>query len=324
MQYKDYYKVLGVDKKATEDEIKKSYRKLARKYHPDVNKTKEADQKFKELNEANEVLSDKDKRHKYDTLGSDWDKYENVNYGEQSRYQDSGNVNGNTFYGNDFSDFFEIFFGNKSQSAGSSPFGNMGGRSTAGKSQQRKSTNQQYSQPAQDPITSELEITLNEAYLGGTRIISLQGENTKKDIKVNIPKGVENDTKIRIPGGNNGGDIYLKIKIKEHNFFKLDKKNITCEMPITDYESVLGTEIHVPTLSGSSVNLKVPQYSQSGKTFRLKGLGMPHHKSEEKGDMYVKIKIMVPKELNEQEIDLFQQLKVLREGKDNIRQEILK
>ncbi len=325
MEYKDYYKVLGVDKKATEDEIKKAYKKLAKKYHPDINKEKGAEKRFKDINEANEVLADKDKRQKYDTLGSNWNQYQTTGNPNYNRYQDSGSFNGNTFTGNDFSDFFEMFFGGQGDS--------FGGGAKKSKTRQRQtqynpfeSQQQSYQQQntkSQSENATEIEISLKEAYNGGTRILTLdQGMGLKKDIKVNIPKSVESGTKIRIPNASQGQDLFLKIKIKEDNFYKLDKKDVTCEVPITDYEAVLGTEINIPTLSGSSVNLKVPANSQTGKTFRLKGLGMIDRKSDVKGDMYVKLKIVLPKNLTDDEISLFNQLKELRKGKDNVREEI--
>ena len=326
MEYKDYYKILGVDKKSTEDEIKKSYKKLAKKYHPDINKEKGSEKKFKDLSEAYEVLGDKDKRHKYDTLGSNWDQYQDFGGSNYNRYQDSGNVNGNVFTGSDFSDFFEIFFGGQGDS-----FGFGGAKKTNKKQtqynpfeqqQQQQSSQKQNAQAQQDNAT-EIEISLKEAYNGGTRVLSLdQGMGKRKEIKVNIPKSVENGTKIRIPGAGQGQDIYLKIKIREDAFYKIDKKDVTCEIPVTDYEAILGTEVNIPTLSGSSVNLKVPSGSRSGKTFRLKGLGLIDRKSEQKGDMYVKLKIVVPKNLTEEETSLFNQIKELRKGKDNIREEL--
>jgi curved DNA-binding protein len=321
MQYKDYYQILGVDKKASAEDIKKAYKKLAKKHHPDVNKDKGSEAKFKDLSEAYEVLSDKDKRHKYDTLGANWDQYSNFGGANYNRYQDTGDINGNVFTGSDFSDFFEIFFGGKSDSFGG--FGGFGGSQKAkSRTRQNPFTQQQTQQkappPQEDKIT-EIEVSVSEAYNGGSRVVTLDhGYGNKKDIKVNIPKGVEQGTKIRIPV--QGQDIYFKIKIKENGFYKLDKKDVTCEIPVTDYEAVLGTEVLIPTISGSSINLKIPPQTQSGKTFRLKGLGMPDRKTEQKGDMYVKVKILLPKNLTEKEIELFTTLKELRKDKDNIRE----
>lgn len=326
MQYKDYYQILGVDKKASEDEIKKAFKKLAKKYHPDVNKEKGAENKFKDINEAYEVLGDKDKKHKYDTLGANWDQYADFGGagGGNYRYQDMGDINGRTFTGSDFSDFFEIFFGG-GDSFSNSGFGGFGGQRPKTNSRARQSPfgqqqqqQQQKSTVPQDEKIPEVEISIREAYNGGSKIISLDmGYGNTKEIKVNIPKGAENGMKMRIPV--QGQDVYFKIKISDDDKYKIEKKDVTIEMPITDYEAVLGTEIQVPTLSGSTINLKIPANTQGGKKFRLKGLGMPERKTDIKGDMYVKTKIVIPNNLSEKEIELFTQLKELRQGKDNIR-----
>lgn len=317
MEYKDYYKVLGVDKKASEKEIQKAFRTLSKKYHPDVNKEKGAEKKFKELNEAYEVLSDKNKRQKYDTLGANWDQYQN--FGNYS-YQDQGNFGGQTIYGSDFSDFFEIFFGGQANGTktNSSIFDNLFGGAkskTSGRTSSGRQTQQQtYQQPKKETTEVIYDIDLNpkEIFEGGKKTVRI-GE---KELKVNIPKGIEDGKKLRIPV--DGNYVYLKVKVSNIGFFKLEKKDITCEIPITDYEAVLGTDINVPTISGGSVNLKVPPLSQSGKTFRLKNLGMYHDsKSETRGDMYVKLKITVPKNLTDQEKELFEKLKALRIGKDS-------
>lgn len=325
MEYKDYYKILGVEKKASEKEIKEAYKKLAKKYHPDINKEKGAEKKFKEINEANEVLGDKTKREQYDLMGSDWDKYQA--YGEQSRsYRDRGDVGGQTFYGNDFSDFFEIFFGGKGTGSTSTGarFDNIFGGAPKQKTNTRQKTTYQNPQTRQtshqhkSEEATELEVSIKEAFDGGKKQVRV-GD---KELKINIPRGVDDGTKMRIPTPN-GTDIYLKIKLKDSAFFKLEKKDITCEVPVTDYEVVLGTEISVPTLAGTSVTLKVPPESQSGKTFRLKNMGMYHVKSDQRGDMYIKLKVSVPKNLTEKEKELFEQLKTLRVGKDTALRENL-
>jgi curved DNA-binding protein len=321
MKYKDYYKILGVDKNASDKDIQKAYKKLAKKYHPDINKDKGSEAKFKELNEANEVLGDKDKRKKYDTLGADWDKYQDYDFAGAgaNRYQDVGNMGGNTFYGNDFSDFFEAFFGGQSTGF-EGMFGGGGGRRTSTRGGQQQGRRQAYQEPP-EPLNAELEISLDEAYKGGKRVITLQDHQLKK-LEVNIPKGIEDGNKIRISGANNGGDVLLKIKIKPHHFFKLDKKDVHVEIPVLDYEAVIGAEVKIPTLSGSSINLKIPAHSHSGKTFRLKNLGMPERKQENKGDMYVKLKIEIPKYLTEKEMELYTQLKEARADKDHIRDDL--
>lgn len=327
MKYRDYYKVLGVEKNATEKEIQKAYKSLAKKYHPDVSKDKGSDAKFKEINEAYEVLGDKDKRKKYDTLGADWDKYQG--FDSNHYYQDMGNMGGKQFYGSDFSDFFEIFFGNNHVDinnifggGGSSGFGSSGsGKRTSG-GRTHTSSHQHSHQSHKDENILDIEVSLNEAFNGGKKQIQVNDGFQNKKIEVSIPKGVENGTKIRIPG-KNSSDIYLKVKIKDHHYFKRDKNDLTCEIPITDYEAVLGSEVKIPTISGTSINFKIPPGTQSGKTFRLKNLGMSILKSELRGDMYVKIKIMIPESITEKEKELFYQLKELRSGKDRIRENIM-
>lgn len=318
MQYKDYYKTLGVDKKATEKEIQKAYKNLAKKYHPDINKAKDSEAKFKEINEAYEVVGDKEKRNRYDTLGANWDQ----NAGNYS-YQDMGDIGGNKFYGSDFSDFFEVFFGQKSNAGSANPFGNM--FSGMGGAQQQQQQKQQRRKPAEPhrhqehtethhtPREVEVEVSLNEIFEGGKRQVTI-GD---KKLEVSIPKGIENGKKIRVKDGNNS-DIHLKIKIKEHDLFKLEGKNIVYEAPITDYDVIFGKEVNVPTLSGGSVNLKIPAGTQGGKRLRLKNLGLPTMKTEEKGDMYVKVKIMIPQNLTDKEKSLYEELKALRAGKDNL------
>lgn len=310
MQYKDYYKTLGVDKKASEKEIQKAYKTLAKKCHPDVNKSKDSEAKFKEINEAYEVLGDKEKRNRYDTLGANWEQ----NAGNYS-YQDMGDIGGNKFYGSDFSDFFEVFFGQKSNAGEQNPFGNMFSGMGGQKQQRRRPTTEQ---PRHQETTHhvprevEVEVSLSEIYEGGKRQITI-GD---KKLEVSIPKGIENGKKIRIKDANNN-DIHLKIKIKENDIFKLEGKNIIYEAPISDYDVIFGKEVLVPTISGGSINLKIPAGTQGGKRLRLKNLGLPTMKTDEKGDMYVKVKIMIPQNLTDKEKSLYEELKALRVGKDN-------
>ena len=317
MNYKDYYKILGVNKNSTDKEIKKAYYTLAKKHHPDVNKDKGSEAKLKEINEAYEVLSDKDKRQKYETLGSDWDKYQA--YGNNNYYQDSANMGGKQFYGSSnagFSDFFEAFFGGNGGGLDiESLFGGMGGGQRTKKTSSSAKANAKKQKPKDE--TFKIEISLEDAYKGGKKVIKIPVGNDTRTIEVNIPKGVKNDTKMRITGENNQGDVFLNVKLKEHEFFKLENNDLHCEIPITDYDAVLGSEIKVPTLSGTSISLKIPPNSNAGKTFRLKDLGMPTLKSEEKGFMYIKLKIVVPKNLNDSEIELYSKLKELRIAKDN-------
>lgn len=317
MEYKDYYKTLGLDKKASEKEIQKAYKNLAKKYHPDVNKAKGAEAKFKELNEAYEVLGDKDKKQKYDTLGSNWNQYENAgNYA----HQDMGDIGGKKFYGGDFSDFFETIFGSSSKSQSANSFGSilsgMGFGGQQNNQQKTRQKTQQHQQPHQEhkkieAQEIEVEVSIEEVYEGSKKLMEI-GE---KKIEVSIPRGIDEGHKIRIKGSS-GNDIHLKIKIKKHDLFKLEGKNIIYEVPVVDYDAIFGIEVTVPTISGSSVTLKIPQMTQSGKSLRLKNLGLPNRKTEERGDMFVKAKIMIPKDLSEKEKSLYQEIKDLRNLKD--------
>jgi curved DNA-binding protein len=311
MEYKDYYKILGVDKKATQADIKKAYRKLARQYHPDVNPgVKSAEGRFKEINEANEVLSDPEKRRKYDELGSSWQQYQRTGAdprgfdwsqwsagqrgsgGVRVEYGDLGDM-----FGGDFSDFFRTVFG-----------GTAGADPTYAR-QSRGRRGQDYEHPVQ--------ITLEEAFNGAKRVLQLDARR----IEVTIPPGVDTGSRVRIAGeggpgagGRPKGDLYLTIEVLPHDVFKRDGGDLYTEVPIELYTAILGGEVAVPTLK-SSVMLKIPAETQSGRRFRLKGLGMPSLQSpKQRGDLYVDAQIMLPQRLNADEKALFTQLATLRNG----------
>jgi curved DNA-binding protein len=310
MEYKDYYKILGVEKSATEKEIKQAYRKLARKLHPDVNpNNKAAQEKFKEVNEANEVLSDPEKRRKYDTLGANWQQYEQYQraggqgpfqYGNGGQYRtftqdDLGNIFGN-LGGDDvggFSDFFRTIFG--------------GGFGETSRPQARPRRGQD--------VEQTLEITLDEAYRGAARIVQKDGRR----LEIKIPAGVKTGSKIRYagegyPGMNSGtaGDLYLRVQIAPHPTFERDGDDLRVEVPVDLYTTVLGGEAHVPTLKGQ-LALKIPPETQSGKTFRLAGQGMPRlNEPNVYGDLYAKVCIVLPEHLTTEERDLFKRLAELR------------
>jgi curved DNA-binding protein len=292
MEYKDYYKILGVSRDASQDEIKRAYRKLARKYHPDVSKEKNAELRFKELGEANEVLKDKNKRATYDQLGSNWQAGEQFrpppgwNQGSSSR-NDSG-VN--------FSDFFDnMFSGNRQQSH--NPFRSKG----------------------EDQHT-KISISLEDAYHGSTRSLKLESPEVHRTghritktrtLNVKIPKGVTEGKKIRLSGQGAGsmnggprGDLYLEIAIKDHHLYRLEGKDISFNLPITPWEAALGGNIKVPTLAGS-VDLKLPADSQSGKKLRLKGRGLPGNPA---GDYYVILQIMTPKADTNKEKEFYRKM----------------
>ena len=296
MAFIDYYKVLEIDKKATEAEIKKAYRKLARKYHPDLNPNdKQAELKFKELNEANEVLSNPENRKKYDQYGENWERgaeYENAAK-QQSQYQGSQqHANYNGFEGSDYSDFFE------------SMFAGQGGRT-------RKPAYK-----GQD-FNAELHLDLKEVYVTHKRTLTINGKN----IRLTIAAGVENGQVIKIPGhggeGANGGpqgDLYITFFIDNHTDFKRDKDNLYSTVNLDLYTAVLGGELTVSTFDGK-VKLKVAEGTQNGTKVKLKGKGFPVYKKEnEFGDLYITYHIKVPENISEKEKELFIQLSKLQKN----------
>jgi curved DNA-binding protein len=313
MEYQDYYKVLGVEKKATEAQIKKAYRKLARQYHPDMNPgDKKAEERFKQINEAYEVLSDPERRRKYDQLGADYQRYQRAggdprgfDWGQWTaggrpggaRVEYSGNLD-DLFGGGGFSDFFNSIFGG--MGAGQDVFRGAGSRTTQGV------RGQDYEQ--------EVEITLEEAFAGATRVLSKDGQR----IEVKIPVGARTGTKVRLAGqgvsgiGGPAGDLYLVIKVLPHQTFERDGDDLRCELPVDLYTAVLGGEAIVHALGGD-VKLKIPPETQSGRVIRLAGQGMPHlHDPKLRGDLLVKVRVTIPQHLSAREQELFQELAELR------------
>lgn len=307
MQYKDYYKTLGVDKKATENEIKKAYRKLARQHHPDQNpNNKSAEEKFKEINEAYEVLGDSNKRSKYDQLGTNYNQWQQSGGDPRgfdfSQWTNAGagrtqNINIEDLFGagggtGGFSDFFSTIF---SQSAG----GSRGGFSSA--------------QPPRQDSEQTIEISLEEAYQGGSRtLVDASGER----FTIKIPKGAKNDTKIRLKGkGQQGGDLYLVMKERPHPIYERDQEqpdDLRSEVHVDLLTAVLGGEVRVETLKGA-VNLKIAPGTQGGVELRLKGRGMPNLKEpEHHGNLYVIVQIDVPSTLSNEERGLYEQLRKIR------------
>jgi curved DNA-binding protein len=310
MEFKDYYKILGVDKNATQEEIKKAYRKLAMKYHPDRNPgDKSAEEKFKEITEANEVLSDPEKRKKYDTLGANWKQYEYAGrgfddfftqFGRSARNRgtdfefttDFGDLFGN-FGG--FSDFFESFFGGKSKKTKSN-FDFNSSKSSA------------------IDIEADLNISLEEAFNGTERQIPVDG----KKIKIKINPGIKDGQKLRLKGlgrskvsGGNKGDLYLNIHILKHPFYEIKDDNLYYNLDIDLYTAVLGGKETIRTLDGKKVSINIPEGTESEKILRLKNLGMIKENGM-RGDLFVKIHITIPKNLSEEEKQLFRKLQVLR------------
>jgi len=309
MEYKDYYRILGVEKVASEKDVKQAYRRLARKYHPDVNpNNKAAQEKFKEINEAYGVLSDLDKRRKYDELGANWQAYEQYQRaGGQGPFQWGGGgaqyrtVTPEEFesiFGGlggdrgDFSDFFRTFFG--------------GGFETV-RAQPRARRGQDIEQP--------VEISLEEAYRGATRSLHKDGRR----LEIKIPAGVKTGSKIRYAGegtpgtrGASAGDLYLRVQIAPHPTFEREGDDLRCEIPVDLYTAILGGEVNVPTLKGQ-LALKIPAETQAGRTFRLVGQGMPRlNEPNAFGDLYAKVRVTLPEWLTAAERELFEKLAQMR------------
>jgi curved DNA-binding protein len=299
VDYKDYYKILGVDKKASQDEIKKAYRVLAVKHHPDKNPdNKAAEEQFKLANEANEVLGNPEKRKKYDELGENWQQYEKQgnqqggnpfgdNQGGQYRYQSNEN---DDFGGqSDFSDFFEQFFSG-------------GARNGDGRTQNRKGGDYE----------TEMEITLEEAYQGTSRTIQVDGEK----LRITTKPGSYNDQQLRIKkkgakgsSEDNRGDLFVRIKVKNHSDFIRKGDDLYYTQSVDLYTAVLGGEVLVNTLSGQ-VKIKIAEGTQNGKSIRLKGKGMPiYDKKDVFGNFYLGIKVQIPDKLTDKQRELFEQLK---------------
>ncbi len=303
MEYRDYYQILGVPKDADEKTIKAAYRKLARKYHPDVAENKaEAEKKFKEINEAYEVLSDPDKRGKYDQLGADWQRFQQAGGRggfDWSRYQ-AGPQTGyaryttedlqDLFGGQGFSDFFSFVFGGQDRSSGFE-FGGTG-------------------QDIEQPI----RVTLADAFSGTTRRLKRQGGPT---IEVKIPAGVDTGSRIRVKGqglaGRRGraGDLWLVIEVEPDSRFTRIGDDLKTRVQVPLYTAVLGGEVTVPLVQGRA-RLKIPPETQSGTEMRLKGQGMPRLNSTSKGDLYVTVDIRLPSRLTEKELALFRELARMR------------
>ena len=288
MDYKDYYKILDVERSANQAGIKKAYRKLARKYHPDVSKVANAEERFKEVNEAYEVIGDEKKREQYDTLGANWQSGQNFNpppgweggfdhsQFTQGRQGSAGNPG--------FSDFFDSLFG-------------------AEGFQQDGGFNQQYQQRQKPPAeTVILSVDLEDIFSGGKKKIRLPNGST---IEVKVPKGFEDGKKIRLAGkASNGADIHLKIKINKHPKYQLKDRDIYLDLPIAPWEAALGASVTIDTLAGQ-LKLKIPENSASGQKMRLKNRGLP---GKVTGNQYVVLQIITPPAVNEEEKAFYQEM----------------
>lgn len=337
VEFKDYYKILGVPRTASSDDIRKAFRKLAREYHPDVAKDKKnAEEKFKEINEAYEVLGDSDKRKKYDTLGADWKSggfrpppgggAGGQGYRTYTWQPGGGGAGAEEFQfgGTGFSDFFEQFFGG---GMGGGGFGRRGG---GGFAQEREQGND---------VEADLMVTLEEATRGAIRPITLRrvircpeckgtgvvgrrtcpkcgGQGQIEDTqtyKVKIPAGVRDGQKLRVAGqgepgtgGAPAGDLYLRVRLASHPDFRVEGGDLFHDVDLAPWEAALGTNVSVPTLSGS-VNIKIPPGTQNGQRLRVRGRGLPS-RGGEAGDLYVIARVQMPKELSEKEKELWEQL----------------
>jgi curved DNA-binding protein len=330
MDFKDYYSTLGVPKTANEKEIKQAYRKLARKHHPDVNPgDKSAESRFKEINEAYEVLGDPAKRKKYDELGANWRAYEqaggapgggvdpsqfggwNVNFGGgpggQTGYRTMTQEEMNEMFGgeNPFSDFFQTFFGGAGGAAGE-PRG-RGGRARAARTR-----------PGRD-VEQEIELPLEDVFHGTTRRFAIQHDGQTRTVDVRIPAGVGDGARVRVSGegeqgsgGAQAGDLYLRIRTTPHGQFERKGRDLYTRVPIPLTTAVLGGEADVQTLGGKSLRLKIPPATQNAQVFRLKGHGMPvAGKSDEHGDLYATVDVQLPRDLTAEQRKHFEALQKL-------------
>ncbi len=334
MAGKDYYKILGVNRTASDKEIKAAYRRLARQYHPDVNPgNKASEEKFKEINEAHEVLSDPEKRKKYDQYGDKWQYAEQM--AEAARQQQAasgawsftrepGETHGFSFEEDDLSSIFGDF---------------LSGR--AGTGFRRRTTRPRRGQDIEYPV----EITLEEAYSGALRNLSLQSEapctacrgtgriqnlpcsvcrgagvvSQVKRLEVKIPAGVNTGSRVRIagkgepgPSGGEAGDLYLVITVQPHSLFQRKDDDLFVDIPVPLTTAILGGEVQVPTLKGTKLALKIPPETQNERIFRLAGQGMPHLGDAMRGDLLAAVKVVLPSELTPQEKELFRKLRELR------------
>ena len=328
MEFRDYYATLGVTKASTEKEIKQAFRKYARKHHPDVNPgDKQAETRFKEINEAYEVLGDPGKRKKYDELGANWRMYEkaeaqggpnpfagrwNVNMGggppggsgggyRTMTQEEMGDLFGDA---HPFSDFFTTFFG------GGEPGGPDTRRGSRGRGRQR---------PGGD-VEHEMELTLEDAYEGATRRLSLKHDGHARTVDVRIPAGVGDGSRVRVAGegepgvgGASAGDLFLRVRLGPHSVFERKGRDLHAKVRLPVATAVLGGEAEVPALTGKPIRLRVPPLTQNGQVFRLRGYGMPKvGHPEEKGDLYARVEVALPTTLSPAEREHYEALATLQ------------
>ncbi|HMP88987.1 MAG TPA: DnaJ C-terminal domain-containing protein [Kiritimatiellia bacterium] len=305
MKYKDYYNILGVSRSATDEEIKKAYRKLARKYHPDVNKGREAEEKFKEVTEAYEVIGDPAKRKRYDEFGSNWkagDDFRPPPGWQSTTYSTSGDQG--PFAGGDFSDFFEAFFGRSG----------MGGRG-AGRGHMFREQGVDHE--------ADIDLSVEETFHGVKKEISLRTTTVDdhgrvlhgtRQLSVTIPPGTTNGARIRLAGqggagrgGGGAGDLYLRVHVRAHPVYSVRGHDLEMDLKVTPWEAALGGKVEVPLLDGKRAALKLPPGSQSGAQLKLRGKGLPRGGGHEPGDLVVRIMIHVPRHMSDREVELMKE-----------------
>ena len=287
MKYKDYYQILGVSRDAKPEEIRKAYRKLAKQYHPDINKTPDAEEKYKEINEAYEVLKDPAKRQKYDMLGQNWQNGQDFTpppgWGQGGGFQ-------HVEFGGDLSDFFQTLFGGGGGNFGG--FSDIFGGGRGG-----------YQSPVNRDTEAEITMSLEQVLKAGEVTFTING----RQIKARLPKGIKDGSKITLPGkSDRGGDIRLTIHIAPHGTFTLEDYDITRDVKVPVWDAVLGKKINVETLEGN-VTVTMPPGIQDGQKLRLRGKGLPKRDGSN-GDMYVRIRVELPRHLNSKQNELWQQL----------------
>ena len=285
VQYKDYYEILGVPRTATADEIRKAYRKLAKKYHPDVSKEKDADARYREINEAYEVLKDPDKRGRYDTLGANWEQGQDFTpppgwQGGGTRVEFGGDMGG-------FSDFFKTIFGGGFADI----FAGAGSRA-----------------PVRRDSEVDLELTLEDAARGGTHTLVMRApDGGQRSINVRLPQGISEGAQIRLPGkANGGGDLYVNLHLAPHPVFQVEGYDLTRSVRVAPWDAVLGHEVSVETLSGS-VTMKLPPGTQGGQRLRLRGKGLPK-RGGGSGDLFVRVEVSLPRRLTDRQKELWEEL----------------
>ena len=323
MKYKDYYKILGVDRDANEKDIKRAYRRLARQFHPDVNPgDKRAEEKFKEINEAYEVVGDPDKRAKYDQLGASWQQWQRTGH-DPSQFDWSQWFSGapggvHVEWGGDLGDLFSGAKGDLFSDFFRAIFGGMGSSAPPRTAEDLfRGTTSQRTRRGQD-MEASIDISLEEAFHGTTRTLERDGRR----IRVKIPPGARSGSRVKVAGQGTPsygaappGDLHLNITVKPHPIFGREKDNLRCDVDMDVYTAVLGGQVRVPTLNGD-VSLKIPAGTSSGKTFRLRGKGMPNPRQpKQPGDLLATVQIRVPSNLSTHERELFEELAQLRERK---------